>query len=645
MVAPKGENGRLLTDTDTTGKPGRSRPLAMASVFAAVSGITVLAWLGGDRSSTGSGWPAHWAWAWPWAWAWAWGSLLLLGAVAVAWWLRLQANLAQVTESYLTAQRSAESLGTLVDHLPDLVLRLDHQGGCAYANAALLAFNGQRPFDVMGRGPSALQLPEGCREPWAAALRSTLAAAPAAPFVFSLPGPAGLRYWQTDMRLEPAVGDTPATVRAISRDITARHLAEQQAQHEAAEVARSVADHAEQLARSEARYRTIFDAAPIAISEEDWSGVQQLLRSLRDEGVSDLSAHLDSDPECARRCLSAVKLTRANQRAREIHSLGGKASGRTDLEALYGKNGNLETFCAELQAFWKGERLLTGKRSLRTSSGEVVSLMLTMSLPLLDDQDGTVLVCVADVSELDRLNADLDSSLARLRRVNQELETFTYSVSHDLKAPLRGIDGYSRLLLEDYRDKLDDEGRGFLEHIRRAAKQMGTLIDDLLSYSRLERRTISLAQLALAPVVESVVSQVSADFDGAGVRFACEIPSDLRVHADTQGLTMALRNLLDNALKFSCDSVPPCITVRAVRDGDSVNLSVQDNGVGFDMKFHDRIFAIFQRLHRAEEYPGTGVGLAIVRKAMERMGGQAWATSELGQGATFTLQLPGDSTP
>ena len=110
--------------------------------------------------------------------------------------------------------------------------------------------------------------------------------------------------------------------------------------------------------------------------------------------------------------------------------------------------------------------------------------------------------------------------------------------------------------------------------------------------------------------------------------------------ADTQGLTLALRNLLDNAIKFSRSSVPPRITIEAERRGGGVELSVRDNGVGFDMKFHDRIFSIFQRLHRSEDYPGTGIGLAIVRKAMERMGGRVWAHSEPGQGATFTLHLP-----
>lgn len=628
------DDGRPSANPVGADQSAGASPWATISGVAALSLTAALAWLGIDLPAGPGASQAPWVWAW--------GSLVLLGAAALAWHRRLQAALNHTREGCAAARHSARAMASLVDSMPDLVLRLDQAGGCTYANAALKQFNGQQPSDIIGHGPQALRLPPDGRASWDAALRSAFAGAPAVPLRFSLSGPDGVRHWQTDMHLAPAAGDAPASVLAVSRDITARRVDELQMQREAAEAARSGAAHAEQLARSEARYRMIFDAAPIAISEEDWSGVQRLLRSLRDQGVSDLDAYLEGDPAFARRCLDEVKLMRLNQRARRIHAMGSKTSDTADLAALYGTEGNIETFCAELKAMWNGEPLFTGKRSLNSPSDGVLSLMLTMSLPRLDDPDGMALVCVADVSELDRLNADLDSSLARLRRVNQELETFTYSVSHDLKAPLRGIDGYSRLLLEDYRDKLDDEGRGFLEHIRRATKQMGTLIDDLLSYSRLERKTISMTDQALSPVVHAVVSQFSADFDGAGVHFTCDVPEELTVHTDAQGLAMALRNLLDNALKFSRNSQPPRIAVRALRVGRSVHLSVQDNGVGFDMKFHDRIFAIFQRLHRAEEYPGTGVGLAIVRKAMERMGGQAWATSEPGQGATFTLQLPGD---
>jgi hypothetical protein len=241
--------------------------------------------------------------------------------------------------------------------------------------------------------------------------------------------------------------------------------------------------------------------------------------------------------------------------------------------------------------------------------------------------------------------AELDRSVAQLRAVNHELETFTYSVSHDLKAPLRGIDGYSRLLLSDHDAQLDEEGREFLKHIRQATQHMGALIDDLLAYSRLERRELAIAPVALSGLVQSALAGLRQELEGAGVQLELQVDPALHVRADAQGLAMALRNLVDNAIKFSRSRTPPRVTIATAHSPAGVQLTVRDNGVGFDMKFHDRIFSIFQRLHRAEDYPGTGIGLAIVRKAMERMGGRVWAASRPDEGASFTLELPEAAPP
>lgn len=241
------------------------------------------------------------------------------------------------------------------------------------------------------------------------------------------------------------------------------------------------------------------------------------------------------------------------------------------------------------------------------------------------------------------LNADLERRVAErtaeLQAKNRELETFTYSVSHDLKAPLRGIDGYSRLLQEDYGDKFDEEGRRFLAAVRHASQQMGQLIDDLLSYSQLERRALTLSSVRPAAVLDAVPAAFFEELRERGVEFSSELP-DAAVRADANGLAQVLRNLLDNALKFTRGAQKPRIEVGGRIEEGRYLLWVRDNGIGFDMKFVERIFDIFQRLHRAEDYPGTGIGLAIVRKAMERMGGRAWAVSEPGRGATFFVEIP-----
>jgi PAS domain S-box-containing protein len=245
--------------------------------------------------------------------------------------------------------------------------------------------------------------------------------------------------------------------------------------------------------------------------------------------------------------------------------------------------------------------------------------------------------------EILRLNEDLEKRVAdrtaELEAKNHELETFTYSVSHDLKAPLRGIDGYSRLLLEDHLENLNEEGRTFLKTIRRATEQMNQLINDLLDYSRLERRTMLKRPVDLKEMIDLLVQERSEEIKQRGVELVVDITC-ATVQIEPEGLGQALRNLLDNALKFSRDRSDAKIEILAHPDESGCLISVRDNGIGFDMQYQERIFEIFQRLHYAEEYPGTGIGLAIVRKTMERMGGRAWAESSLGQGAVFYLQIP-----
>lgn len=244
---------------------------------------------------------------------------------------------------------------------------------------------------------------------------------------------------------------------------------------------------------------------------------------------------------------------------------------------------------------------------------------------------------------LRRVNQELEQRVtertAQLSQANQELEAFSYTVSHDLKAPLRGIDGYSQLLVEEYGDRLDEDGRQFVWRIRHGVQLMGELINDLLEYSRMERRDMAAEPVSLLPLVQQVLDGYEADIDrqGAQVRLAME-PFTLAL--DREGMAVVLRNLIGNALKFSRDRQPPQVEIGSRSEAGRRILWVRDNGVGFDMKYHDRMFGIFQRLHRAEEFPGTGVGLALVFKAVQRMGGRVWADSTPGAGATFFLEFP-----
>ena len=236
------------------------------------------------------------------------------------------------------------------------------------------------------------------------------------------------------------------------------------------------------------------------------------------------------------------------------------------------------------------------------------------------------------------LEARVEERTRELEGANRELEAFTHTVSHDLKAPLRGMAGFAQALEEDYADRLDEPGRQFLSRIRAASERMADLIDDLLQYSRIQQRPIERRPVALKPLLDPMLEDQAGDIAARGLTVTLDL-AVAEIMSERQGLQEALANLLSNAVKFS-PAQGGTIAVRSYRDGDQVVVAVADRGVGFDMQYHDRIFGIFERLHRQEDYPGTGVGLAIVRKVAERHGGRAWAESALGQGSTFFLALP-----
>ncbi|WP_313952851.1 transporter substrate-binding domain-containing protein [Accumulibacter sp.] len=241
----------------------------------------------------------------------------------------------------------------------------------------------------------------------------------------------------------------------------------------------------------------------------------------------------------------------------------------------------------------------------------------------------------------DELEERVEERTRQLAELNKELESFAYAVAHDLKAPLRGMAGYCHMLAEDYGEQIDAGGRQFIAHIAHGVAQMSELIDGLLSYARMERRDLHCVAVDVRPLVDKALADLQGEVDRQGAKVSIDF-DHLVAHADPDGLLVVLRNLIDNALKFSCDGQPPLIGISGQRSGNQVKLAITDNGIGFDMRFHDRIFEIFQRLQRSESYPGTGVGLALVRKAMQRMAGRVWAESTPGRGTVFFLELSDD---
>ncbi|MBV6411844.1 MAG: Adaptive-response sensory-kinase SasA [Rhodocyclaceae bacterium] len=247
--------------------------------------------------------------------------------------------------------------------------------------------------------------------------------------------------------------------------------------------------------------------------------------------------------------------------------------------------------------------------------------------------------------QIERLNADLERRVqertAELTAANRELESFAYSISHDLRAPLRGIDGFSQLLADEYRERLDAQGVDYLERVRRAAQRMGHLIDDILELSRVTRQEMRRVRVDLSQIAAELIEELARA--APAHRVETHLAPGLTAQGDPQLLRVLMQNLVENAWKYSAKETAPRIEFGQERHDEETVFFVRDNGVGFDMQFAGRLFTPFQRLHRPEEFEGTGIGLATVARIAHRHGGRAWIESEPGKGTTvrFTLSNPG----
>jgi light-regulated signal transduction histidine kinase (bacteriophytochrome) len=254
------------------------------------------------------------------------------------------------------------------------------------------------------------------------------------------------------------------------------------------------------------------------------------------------------------------------------------------------------------------------------------------------------------------LNAELEQRVikrtAQLEAANQELEAFCYSISHDLRSPLRAINGFSRILLEEYLEQLDPEARRYQQLVRDNAQQMGQLIDDLLTFSRLSRQPLRKQTVAIADLVRQVLADLGHEQQNRQIEMIIgNLPTG---EGDPALLKQVVVNLLTNALKFTRGREVAQIEIgwshqSLTNDSErgtndflaNVVYFVKDNGAGFDMRYAHKLFGVFQRLHRAEDYEGTGVGLAIVQRIIHRHGGRIWAESAVNQGTTFYFTLTG----
>lgn len=273
----------------------------------------------------------------------------------------------------------------------------------------------------------------------------------------------------------------------------------------------------------------------------------------------------------------------------------------------------------------------------RRKDGAEIAVEITLSSI---DSGGNVLVVsmIRDVSERKLFEAALEQRTRQLEQSNLELQQFVYAASHDLQEPLRIITGYATLLDRRYREYFQADGREFIEFIVDGTARMQELINDLMEFSRIGTRAKPSVPVRMAEAVEQVLSRLRPTIEESGATISTG-ESRMSVIADEAQLVQVLYNLISNALKFRRHE-PPVVTVSWRQEGDQVIVSVADNGIGIESRHYARIFQLFQKLHTKREYPGTGIGLAICKRIVERHGGRIWVKSEPGKGATFEFSLP-----
>lgn len=239
--------------------------------------------------------------------------------------------------------------------------------------------------------------------------------------------------------------------------------------------------------------------------------------------------------------------------------------------------------------------------------------------------------------EIKLLNNELQKNVAQLEAANKEMEAFSYSVSHDLKAPLRSMIGYSEMLQQDYQHEFDANGKRFLTGIYNGAARMGRLIDCLLDFSRLGKKPVTKSIVDMESLVKKVIDETNAAYPN---KASITVGTLQAAHADAMLLSHVWTNLISNAVKYSSKKEEPLVEIGCERHDDEIVYHVKDNGAGFSMEYAHKLFGVFQRLHSANEFEGTGIGLAIIQRIVQKHGGRVWAEAEENKGACFYFSLP-----
>ena len=392
--------------------------------------------------------------------------------------------------------------------------------------------------------------------------------------------------------------------------------------------------------RGEARYRTLFENAPVGIWDEDFSGVKELLADAISSGAENVRKSLESNPDLLAEAIRRVRVRHVNRVAREFYGadseedliralpkLFDSAAGKVFIDEIAALAGGASTFTAELGAFTLG-----GNRRLVQMN---VSLLATQG-----DDWSQVIVTFTDLTERRRLEQSLQRANEMLQRVNADLEQFAYAAAHDMREPLRTIALYTQLIQKLQPEKLGPSAGTALAYILQNAERMETLVGDLLRFAQ----TIEPQDLTRCPLIDpnaiadDVLTSIAGAIEQAGARV--DITQNLPpVSVQAGHMRQLFQNLLVNALKYrSPDRIAEVCVTGVERDSEAV-FCVSDNGIGILPEYHNRIFGIFKRLH-STEIQGNGIGLALCKKIVEQYGGRIWVESEIDVGSRFYFAIP-----
>jgi PAS domain S-box-containing protein len=373
------------------------------------------------------------------------------------------------------------------------------------------------------------------------------------------------------------------------------------------------------------------------------------------ESVRELSSFLDSVIQNANTMIFVVEgdgVVVWNDASQNITGYSKEEINNTGLKLLYKDQKYFDKVHTEAWKLVEQKGKVAGFESIINSKGgqeKTIMWNLTL-LPSNSGSEKKLVVLGNDISQrkanelkINRLNKELEFKVNELKIVNEEMESFSYSVSHDLRAPIRHISGFIDLLKKNIETALDDKNKRYLQLVIDSTKEMGNLIDELLTFSRMGRKPVEVNSIDLHLIINEIISTIQSDIKQRKIKW--EIPKLPVVFADPGLIKIVLTNLISNAVKYTAGKGEAVINISEYSNKDNKGndynvICIKDNGAGFDMKYYDKLFGIFQRLHSSEDFEGTGIGLATVKKIIQKHNGKVWAESEVDKGAAFYFSLP-----